>query len=71
MPHLTWEQIDLYDFSSLSGYQFVYQGIMFTDSSIYLALYPMFNRYCGELFVACFIIFVLYRFMGAHSSIVG
>jgi hypothetical protein len=71
MPHLTWEPIDLYNFSNLSGYQFVYQGIMIADSSIYLSLYPMFNRYCSELFATCFIIFVSHRLMGARGSIVG
>jgi hypothetical protein len=35
---------------------------VFTASSIYLSLYPMFNGYCSEFFGIEFIAFVLSRF---------
>jgi hypothetical protein len=56
------EPTDQYGFSSLNGYQFVSQGILCTDSSIYLSLRPVLNEDHGELSVINFIIFVLSRF---------
>jgi hypothetical protein len=35
---------------------------VFTASSIYLSLYPMFNGYCGEFIVMNVITFILSRF---------
>jgi hypothetical protein len=70
MLHLTQETVDQYGLSYLSGYQFVNQwNFVFTDSSMYLSLYPMFNGHCGELFVINFITFILSRFIARGHAV--